>query len=81
MNKYKTVYFNELDQRIWRTDTSAGKISILYGEAGSMTAAEYDLLTEVLWELFDDKKITLKEFIKIFDEIRTFCDKVKDMVE
>jgi hypothetical protein len=66
---------------MWRTTTSAGDVSIRYEYIGTMTSAEYDLLIETLWELFDDNKITLEEFQKIFGDIRTFCDQIKNIVE
>ena len=81
MSDYRNVYWNEIDQRMWRTTTSVGDVSVRYEYVGTMTGAEYDLLIEILWELFDDNKITLKEFQRIFGDIRTFCDQVKNLVE
>ena len=81
MSEYRNVFWNELDQKMWRTTTSAGDISVRYEYVGTMTRAEYDLLIEILWELFDDDKITLDQFQKIFGDIRTFCDQVKNLVE
>ena len=81
MPEYKKVYWNEIDQRMWRTTTSVGDMSVRYEYIGTMTPAEYELLIEVLWELFEDDKISLKEFQQIFGDIRTFCDKIKNLVE
>jgi len=81
MSEYRNVFWNELDQKMWRTTTSAGDVSVRYEYVGTMTRAEYDLLIEILWELFDDDKITLDQFQKIFGDIRTFCDQVKNIVE
>ncbi len=81
MSEYRNVFWNELDQKMWRTTTSAGDVSVRYEYVGTMTRAEYDLLIEILWELFDDDKITLDQFQKIFGDIRTFCDQVKNLVE
>jgi DNA-binding ferritin-like protein (Dps family) len=81
MTDYRNVYWNEIDQRMWRTTTSIGDVSIRYHYVGTMTPAEYDLLIEVLWELFEDDKITVAQFERIFGDIRTFCDKVKNIVE
>ena len=81
MSDYRNVFWNELDQKMWRTTTSAGDVSVRYEYVGTMTRAEYDLLIEILWELFDDDKITLDQFQKIFGDIRTFCDQVKNLVE
>jgi hypothetical protein len=81
MSEYRNVFWNELDQKMWRTTTSAGDVSVRYEYVGTMTRAEYDLLIEILWELFDDDKITLDQFQKIFGDIRTFCDQIKNLVE
>jgi len=81
MAEFRNVYWNEIDQRMWRTNTTRDDISIRYEYIGMMTEAEYDLLIEVLWEIFDDSKITLEEFQMIFGDIRSFCDRLKKLVE
>ena len=81
MVDYKNVYWNEIDQRMWRTNTTAKDVSIRFEYVGTMTEVEYDLLIEILWELFEDRKITLKKFELIFGDIRSFCDRVKELVE
>jgi hypothetical protein len=81
MTDYKNVYWNEIDQRMWRTNTTAGDVSIRFEYIGTMTRAEYDLLIETLWELYEDNKITLDEFQRIFGDIRSFCDRIKNLVE
>jgi len=81
MSDYKNVYWNEIDQRMWRTNTTAGDVSVRFEYIGTMTRAEYDLLIETLWELYEDNKITLDEFQRIFGDIRSFCDRVKNLVE
>ncbi len=81
MTDYKNVYWNEIDQRMWRTNTTAGDVSVRFEYIGTMTRAEYDLLIETLWELYEDNKITLDEFQKIFGDIRSFCDRIKNLVE
>jgi DNA-binding ferritin-like protein (Dps family) len=81
MSDYRNVFWNEIDQRMWRTNTSAGDVSIRFEYIGTMTKVEYDLLIEVLWELYDDQRITRKEFESVFGDIRTFCDKIKNLIE
>lgn len=81
MSDYKNVYWNEIDQRMWRTNTTAGDVSVRFEYVGTMTRAEYDLLIETLWELYEDNKITLDEFQRIFGDIRSFCDRIKNLVE
>jgi|TARA_R110000796_G_scaffold196101_1_gene312613 hypothetical protein len=81
MVDYRSVYWNEIDQRMWRTNTTAEDVSIRFRYVGTMTEVEYDLLIEILWELFEDRKITLDQFEIIFGDIRTFCDRVKNLVD
>jgi chemotaxis regulatin CheY-phosphate phosphatase CheZ len=81
MSEYRNVYWNEIDQRMWRTTTTIGDVGVRYEYIGMMTEAEYDLLIEVLWELFDDNKISLDEFQRIFGDIRSFCDRLKKIIE
>jgi len=79
-SEYRNVYWNSVDQRIWRTSTSAGDVGINYKLVGTMTNAEYDILLEVLFEVFEDKKISISRFKKIFTEMREFFDHIKDVV-
>ena len=81
MSDYRNVYWNEIDQRMWRTTTTVGDVSVRFEYVGTMTRAEYDLLIETLWELYDDDKITLGQFQRIFGDIRTFCDQIKELIE
>jgi len=77
----KRVYWNEDDQRIrWtQNHTYDGNISFVF--VGNMTEPEFDLLLEVLFELYDDDKISLEDFLIIFNEIRIFCDRIKGYLE
>jgi hypothetical protein len=79
--EFKKVYWNEVDQRIWRTDTTSEKIPIVYNYIGTMTETEYELLIEILFELFDDDKITLQQFVNIFGDLRCFCDRIKNLTD
>ena len=81
MSEYRNVYWNEIDQRMWRTTTTVDNVTVRYEYVGTMTRAEYDLLIETLWELYDDNKITFDEFARIFGDIRTFCDQIKNLIE
>jgi hypothetical protein len=81
MTDYRNVFWNEIDQRMWRTNTSVKDVSVRYEYIGQMTKVEYELLIEVLWELYDDKKITRGQFEMVFGDIRSFCDRIKKIIE
>lgn len=80
-HEFKNVFWNEIDQRVWRTNTSMDDISIRYDYVGRMTEAEFELFLEILFELFDDRKITIKQFRDIFVDLRGFCNQIKDLTE
>lgn len=81
MSEYRNVYWNEIDQRMWRTTTTVKDVTVRFEYVGTMTRAEYDLLIETLWELYDDNKITFDEFARIFGDIRSFCDQIKNLID
>jgi len=78
---YKKVYYNEASQKAWRTNTTATEQDVNYEYIGTMTLAEYELLVETLWEMYEDNLITLEAFSRIFGDIRTFCDHIKNLVD
>tara|TARA_R100001510_G_C7606270_1_gene171287 strand:- start:195 stop:449 length:255 start_codon:yes stop_codon:yes gene_type:complete len=80
-SNYKKVYYNEVSQKVWRTNTTAIEQSVNYEYIGTMTLAEYDLLIETLFELYEDNEISLEAFIRIFGDIRTFSDHIKKLVD
>ena len=78
---YKHVYWNDQSQRIRWTSNATFEGYINYEFIGAMTRVEFDLLLEILVELFGDEQITLEEFEMVFGDIRAFCDKIKRVVE
>jgi hypothetical protein len=80
-SNYKKVFYNEVSQKVWRTNTTALEQDVNYEYIGTMTLAEYDLLVETLFELYEDNEISLEAFARIFGDIRTFCDHIKNLVE
>jgi len=81
MNHYRKVFWNEETQRIKWTENVTFDGFVNYQYVGYSTRAELDLLIEVLWELFDEDEITLEQFEMVFGDVRTFCDRLKKLVE
>ena len=79
--KHKNVYFDHTNQKVRWTQTTTAEIPVQYHFVGSMSRVEFDLLVEVLWEIFDDSDITLQEFCQYYQEIREFCDHIKRLVD
>ncbi len=79
--KYRNVYWNDQRQRIrWTTNTTFENYHN-YEYIGAMTRAEFDLLLEVLVEFFGDDEITMEQFNRVFNDLRTFFNKVKGLLE
>ena len=68
------VYFDSNNQKVRWTQTSTDNLHYDY-------QVEFDLLVEVLWEIFEDKDIPFEDFKKYFNDIRVFCDKIKVLME
>jgi len=81
MTAYKKIFWNEETQRIKWTQNVSFEGFANYEFVGYSTRAELDLLIEVLWELFEEDEITIQQFEMVFGDIRTFCDKIKEIVE
>lgn len=81
MSKYSYVYFDPNNQKVRWTQSISEDVIINYEYVGKMTRVEFDLLVEVLWEVFEDKDIPLKDFMKYYSDIRVFCDRLKVILD
>jgi hypothetical protein len=83
MSKIKSnmVFWNETDQHIRFKSNATFANDYKYEYVGTATRAEFDLLLEVLFIVFEDDFISLEDFERVFGDIRTFCDVVKKIVE
>lgn len=74
----KSVYWNEEAQRVRWCKHSSHNGDVNYSYVGEMTEPEFDLLLEVLFEIFDEDDIPLEKFLNFFARIRKFCDEIKE---
>ena len=81
MSKYSYVYFDPNNQKVRWTQSISEDVIVNYEYVGKMTRVEFDLLVEVLWEVFEDKDIPLKDFMKYYNDIRVFCDRLKVILD
>jgi hypothetical protein len=79
--KHKNVYFDHINQKVRWTQSTTADVPVQYNYIGSMSRVEFDLLVEVLWEIFDDSDITLEEFLRYYGQIREFCDDIKRLID
>lgn len=79
--EYNMVFWNETDQHIRYKSSTTFEGNYKYEYVGMCTRAEFDLLLEVLFEVYDYKHISLDNFQRVFGDIRTFCDIIKKIVD
>lgn len=81
MSRTRNIYFEEIKQKVRWTQTSSENFKIDYKYVGYASEAEFDLLMELLWFLYEDREIKMSEFQGTYDEIRKFCDEIKGLVD
>ncbi len=81
MPKTRDIYFEPLKQRVKWTQNSSDTFIYDYKYIGHASEAEFDLLMELLWHIFDDRNITFDEFKETYDNLRNFCDELKGLVD
>jgi len=73
MATYRSVYYNENDQRVWRTENPAAEMmGFVY--CGKMTQVEFEFLLEILFSNYGDENIPLIEFKNFFDLVSGFSE-------
>ena len=81
MAKHKSIYFDELTQKCrWTADSTSG-FKYDYKYIGYSTETEYELLSELLFFLYEEKDITFNEFLIMYKKLRSFCDQVKGLID
>lgn len=78
--KYYYIYFEPQTNRIRRKSFKESVIDD-FEYIGTMTPVELELLLEVIFERFGDKNITLRQFQRYFGDLKTFCQRVKMILE
>ena len=63
------------------TQTSSDDFKYDYKYIGNASEAEFDLLMELLWFMFEDDEISYNQFFDTFKELKTFCDQIKGLVD
>tara|TARA_R110000851_G_scaffold89623_1_gene195543 strand:- start:374 stop:625 length:252 start_codon:yes stop_codon:yes gene_type:complete len=81
MAKSKKIYFEEVEQRVRWTQSSTDKMKYNYKFIGVASEAEFDLLMELLWFMYDEDEISYNQFFDTFRELKTFCDEIKGLVD
>lgn len=73
MAVYRSVYYNEEAQRVWRTENPATDL-MGFVHCGKMTRVEFEYLLEILFANFGDENISLDQFQYYFDLVREFSE-------
>jgi hypothetical protein len=81
MAKSKKIYFEEVEQRVRWTQSSTDNMKYNYKFIGVASEAEFDLLMELLWFMYEEDEISYNQFFDTFRELKTFCDEIKGLVD
>ena len=76
MAKSKKIYFEEVEQRVRWTQSSTDNMKYNYKFIGVASEAEFDLLMELLWFMYEEDEISYNQFFDTFRELKTFCDEI-----
>jgi len=68
---YRSVYYNEKAQRVWRTENPAADL-MGFEYCGKMTKVEFEFLLEILFTNYGDENIPLADFKRFFDLVLEF---------
>lgn len=79
--KYIYLYYNEELQKIGRRRDVITGAKDGFKYIGTITEIERELLIEILFDVFGDDHISLKNFLRIYGDLKTFCNKIKQIVE
>jgi len=79
--KYIYLYYNEELQKIGRRRDVITGAKDGFEYIGTITEVERELLIEILFDVFGDEHISLKNFLRIYGDLKTFCNKIKQIVE
>tara|TARA_R110002153_G_scaffold143580_1_gene294717 strand:- start:178 stop:426 length:249 start_codon:yes stop_codon:yes gene_type:complete len=77
--RYKSVYYSEDLQKVWRTNSTADIDEINYQYIGELTMSEFDFLLEILEDVFLNNDISLEDFEYFLAELRIFADRMKQI--
>lgn len=77
--RYKSVYYSEDLQKVWRTNSTADIDEVNYNYIGELTLSEFNLLLEIFESVFLNDEISLEKFEYFLSELKIFSDKMKQM--
>ena len=81
MSNNRAVYFDEQTQKVRWTSSCTSSFKYDYQYVGEASENEFNILIDLLWHLYEEKKITLNEFQDIYNKLRLFCDSVMGLVD
>jgi len=81
MAKSRKIYFEEVEQRVRWTQSSTDNLKYNYKFIGVASEAEFDLLMELLWFMYEEDEISFNQFFDTFRELKTFCDGIKGLID
>ena len=77
-SKQKPVFYNEIDQRVWRTSATTITDDVKFVYVGELTRTEFELLIEILYEKYGNDDISHERFAQVFGELFEFLEELKN---
>jgi hypothetical protein len=81
MSKSKKIYFEEEGQRVRWTQSSSDEFKYDYKYVGNASEAEFEMLMELLWFMYEEDPMTFNQFFDTFLELRNFIDGLKGFID
>ena len=81
MRKPRSIYFDEQTQKVRWTQTSSDNFIYDYKYIGEATENEFNILIDLLVFLHEEDKMSYNDFIKVYKELRYFCDRIMGLVD
>lgn len=81
MSRVKKIYFHEITQKVRWTQSSTDNMKYNYKFIGMASEAEFDLLMELLWFMYEEDEISYNQFFDTYKELRDFCDQIKGLID
>jgi len=76
INKHRDIYYNPIDQKIWRTSKLPTNNN--FELIGTLSLAEYEFFINLLYNIYDDEYISTNQVQKIYNDFKNFLDTINN---
>lgn len=76
-SKSKPIFYNEIDQRVWRTSSTMIQDDVKFVYVGDLTKTEFEMLIELLFDIHGNDDISHEKFVEVFKDFHEFLEEIK----